>query len=673
MSEAFRTSKSDNTTALSRRRFLQGSLAAAAAASASLALPHESSQAGAPQPNPDDGPPKPPKGKGPNILIILCDEMRFPPYYESDATKGFRAGHLDFQNELLTNGLTFQHHYIMSAACVPSRASILTGHYPSLHGVSQTYAGAKEAADPDVFWLDPNSVPTFGNYFRAAGYTTFWIGKWHVSNAEMLVPGTHEPLLSFSPDTGDRDLDKEKLHKAANRLDPYGFAGWIGPEPHGMNALKDTGSSVPPGKRGRDITYAEQATELLQELDAHPNSTPWLLVCSFVNPHDIGCYGMFTLPDVNPDLGFDFTVDESLNPPVPAAEELFTSDFRDSLEDDLSKKPKAQTSYRDTYHVWFNPVVDNDTYLRYYYQLHVDVDGEMKKVFDALQHSRYKDDTIVVFTSDHGEMLLAHAGMHQKMYQAYDETTRVPLMIWYPKGIAGPRSVDALTSHADLAPTLLGLAGIDGTRQAEIRQMLAVNHSDAVPFVGRDLSRLITGQDDPASVNDPVYFMTDDDVTRGLHMNRKFGLGLGYKPVEQPSHVETVIARLDDGRLWKFSRYFDNPQYWTDPGTPGVDDPDTPEVVVKDVLRVQIAPDPAPDVGPQPVPFCFAAWVKGTPAPDEFEMYDLTNDPMELTNLYSITDPLPQQAVLAQLLVEQCAQKRLRPSSGDVPGQPACA
>jgi len=290
------------------------------------------------------------------------------------------------------------------------------------------------------------------------------------------------------------------------------------------------------------------------------------------------------------------------------------------------------------------------------------------KVFDALQHSRYKDDTIVVFTSDHGEMLLAHAGMHQKMYQAYDETTRVPLMIWYPKGIAGPRTVDTLTSHADLVPTLLGMAGIDGTRQEEIRQMLAVNHSDAVPFVGRDLSRLITGHADPASFTDPVYFVTDDDVTRGLHMNRKFGMGLGYKPVEQPSHVETVIARLDDGRLWKFSRYFDNPQYWTDPGTPGVDDPDTPEVDVKDVLRVQIKPDPPPDVL-HPADVCYPEWVKATPVPDEFEMYDLDEDPMELTNLYSITDPLPQQAVLAQLLEEQCAQKRLTPCSGDVPGQ----
>jgi choline-sulfatase len=673
----------DGATTLSRRRFLQGGLAAAAAATAasSIALPLGSSEATTAQPNPREVPPAPKRGKGPNILIILCDEMRFPPSYESDLTRQFREVHLEFQNALLADGLNFQHHYIMSAACVPSRASILTGHYPSLHGTSQTFAAAKEACDPDIFWVDPNSVPTFGNYFRAAGYLTFWIGKWHVSYADMLVPGTHEPLVSFDPDTGARDPVKEKLYKAANRLDPFGFAGWIGPESHGSDPIKDTGSSVPsvkPGQpidyRGRDVSFAEQATELIQELDQHPNSAPWLVVCSFVNPHDIACDGMFTQPNQYVDTGFEFKIDESLDPPVPALADLFTPSFEESmsenLNDPLKKKPKAQASYRDTYHVWLNPVLDDEQYCRYYYQLHKNVDGEMMKVFTALQNSRYKDDTIVVFTSDHGEMLVAHGGMHQKMYQAYEETTRVPLMIWYPKRITGPRSVDALTSHADLAPTLLGLAGIDRDDREAIRQKLAVNHSDAVPFVGRDLSPLILG--DGSDLDEPVYFMTDDDPSRGLHMYRK--IGVGYRPVVEPNHVETVIARLDDGHLWKYSRYFDSPQYWSSPGTPGVDDPDTPGVDVKDVLQVQVQEDPAPpppDVMPEWAPLGYEAIAKDRAESAEFEMYDLDDDPTELTNLYSY-DPataLPQQAVLARLLAEQRTQKRLTPCSGVVPGQ----
>jgi choline-sulfatase len=198
--------------------------------------------------------------------------------------------------------------------------------------------------------------------------------------------------------------------------------------------------------------------------------------------------------------------------------------------------------------------------------------------------------------------------------------------------------------------------------------MLAVNHSDALPFVGRDLSSLILGQADPASVNDPVYFMTEDDPTRGLHMNKRDGLG--YFPITEPAHVETVIARLDDGHLWKFSRYFDNPQYWTDPGTPGDDDPATPGVDVKDVLQVQMQEDPPP---PMPgVPYwsdvLYQAHTKVTPEPDEFEMYDLDDDAMELKNLCDDPNYSARRSQLEDLLVEQRQLKRLSPISGEVPG-----
>ena len=256
-------------------------------------------------------------------------------------------------------------------------------------------------------------------------------------------------------------------------------------------------------------------------------------------------------------------------------------------------------------------------------------------------------------------MLLAHGGMHQKMYQAYEETTHVPLMIWYPKGITGPRSIDALTSHADLAPTLLGLAGLAPEQIGEIRQLLAVNHSDAAPLVGRDLSSLILSQSDFAGVNDPVYFMTDDDPTRGLHMNRR--IGLGYTPVEQPAHIETVIACLNDGHLWKFSRYFDNPQYWSSPGLPGVDSD------AEDLLRVQVEPDPPPDVVPQPVSVAFAVWAKGTPVPNEFEMYDLDIDPME------IRESLRRRRILVTAAAAGAAPRRAAPAeSCSPPAAAAC-
>jgi choline-sulfatase len=228
---------------VSRRRFLQTGVATAGA----LVLPQVGPAAAASK---AAAPAILGKGKRPNFLILMCDENRFPPVYESPETQAYRQTFLNTQNALRRNGIDFQRHYAASVACVPSRASIYTGQYPSLHGVTQTTGAAKEAFDPDVFWLDPNSVPTWGDYFQAAGYATFWRGKWHASQADMLIPGTRDRLLSYDPQTGAPDSVNEAFYTNAERLGDYGFSGWIGPEPHGSAPL-NSGSSVPPGQQGR--------------------------------------------------------------------------------------------------------------------------------------------------------------------------------------------------------------------------------------------------------------------------------------------------------------------------------------------------------------------------------------------------------------------------------------
>jgi choline-sulfatase len=581
----------------------------------------------------------------PNFLIIMVDEMRYPPVYESNALKRFRRRYLRTQDELRRHGVEFHRHYAASTACAPSRTSFWTGQYPSLHGVTNTTGAAKEAIEHDTFWLDPGSVPTMGDYFRAAGYRTYLKGKWHVSYADMPIPGTHEGWPTYD-DNGTPLRGKEALYEQASRLEDFGFSGWIGPEPHG-NAPLNSGSSVPAGQRGRDVGFAQQAANLIAALDSDSNDAPWLVVSSFVNPHDIALYGLLA-ENVG---GFDFSIEDV----VPNNEALFNQRlFNQSLEDDLSTKPSTQASYQQSYWEWMQPVPPDD-YFRYYYQLHKNVDADMMSVYQALRRSRFFENTVVLFTSDHGDLLGSHNYMHQKWYQTYDESLRVPLIISNPILFPENRNVESLTSHIDMVPTMLGLAGI---RQRAVRPVLARDHSDTRKLVGRNLRKLVLGQID--EVDDPLYFMTDDDPSRGLNMNTWYGIT--YNSVIQPNHIESVITKFD-GKVWKYTRYFDNPQFWSNPA--GINQSVTPiDIVVQEEGPQLMTP------GEQIVP-CKRT-VKTDPVPEEFEMYNVSDDPMELNNLYGVPEYRSIQGLLASLLVEQCARKRLTPKSGTVPSQPPC-
>jgi hypothetical protein len=185
----------------------------------------------------------------------------------------------------------------------------------------------------------------------------------------------------------------------------------------------------------------------------------------------------------------------------------------------------------------------------------------------------------------------------------------------------------------DIIPTLLALAGAD---QREVQEIAARDHCEVRPLVGRDLSALVLGEGEPQA-SEPVYFMTDDEITEG---QSQFNLATGnpYRSVTQPAHVETVIATFpaDGGeQVWKFSRYFDNPDFWTSPNNYDL-------VQVGGETRQRMEP-----------------------LPDEYEMYNLTLDPVEAVNLAHESHQTPgtrkRQRELQALLAEQNARKRLTP------------
>lgn len=578
----------------------------------------------------------------PNILFIIVDEERFPPVYETDALKEWRTKSLKTQALLRNNGMTFLNHYIGSTACSPSRATLFTGQYPSLHGVTQTTGVAKGAFDPDVFWLDPSTVPTLGEYFRTAGYQTYWKGKWHISDEDILIPGTHNALPSYNTKTGVPNHAQEQLYKHANRLNAFGFDGWIGPEPHGSNP-RNSGSSAGVGVSGRDELYAHEVVNLIQLLDKKAQLSeepPWLIVSSFVNPHDITLLGLFTR--FNP--MFNFTIDPSLPfvPPAPTANE------------NLLTKPSAQLSYRDIYQQALQPTFDSLLYRQLYYSLHKKVDDEMYKVFQALKSSSFYEDTIIVFTADHGSLVGAHGGLFQKWHNAYEESLHVPFIIHSPKFSTSLES-DMITSHLDIIPTLLALANIN---EVEVQNELKKNHSEVHPLVGRDISALLEGNKKFPRANEPIYFMTDDEVTRG--MNQFSVTGKPYDSVIQPNHLETVILKLPTGKekteeIWKLTRYFDNAQFWSNPGT---DDEITEQKESNQITDTK------------EVAICVTT-TKQAPVEDQYELYNVTRDPLEECNLAFHLNETPEskviQKILFSILQEQSKEKRLFPTSSAVP------
>lgn len=546
--------------------------------------------------------------KAPNILLFMVDELRYPTVYDGPELKAWMAENLVAQRLFRERGLEFHRHYVQSSACAPSRASIFTGHYPTLHGVSQTDGMGKTAWDPGMSWLDPNTVPTMGDWFRAAGYRTYYKGKWHISHADIEIPGKHNSLMS-NLDDGTPIVRNVEAYKAADRLNDFGFSGWIGPEPHGQ-AKANSGWIRDPG-------YKHQGLSLIDDLEARDDDQPWLLVNSFVNPHDIVFFGLFWAAPPPRGFGLKYPTPEEV-PPIPPPP---------TANEDLSTKPTAQASYVATYPQMFLPQPTIDLYRRFYYYLQIDVEKYIKEVYQRLQTSRFFENTIVVFTTDHGDMLGAHGGMHQKWYNAYEETIHVPLIITSPLFGDTPRSESGLTSHADLLPTLLGLANVDIDQAAK---KLALSHNETRPLVGRDLSGVVRGTS--TVPNDPVFFMTYDDVSQGLSQvvgNRQ------WQSVTTPNQVESIVVQLGE-TLWKFSIY--TQQY------------DTPYagLITNTNLLSMVPPK---DVPPQ------------------YEQYNLITDPIEQFNLTSpqfetqeSKDVRPQ---LQALLDEQRAKKCLAPRDSE--------
>ena len=174
----------------------------------------------------------------------------------------------------------------MSAACAPSRASILTGQYPSLHGVTQTDGLAKSADSAGDVLARAQHGPDDRRLVPGRRLQDVLQGQ--MARLARAPRGCRRQGLS--PD-GRRErtpiAENVAAYLEADLLDAYGFSEWVGPEAHGLGK-QNTGTA-------RDPFTADETVALLKRLDQDGSEQPWLTVCSFLNPHDIALFGVIAL------------------------------------------------------------------------------------------------------------------------------------------------------------------------------------------------------------------------------------------------------------------------------------------------------------------------------------------------------------------------------------------
>jgi arylsulfatase A-like enzyme/putative intracellular protease/amidase len=545
----------------------------------------------------------------PDIVLILTDEERAVPPYESDVVRAWRDDTLTGRKWFDDNGVRFERHYTGSLACVPSRPTIFTGQYPDVHGVTQTDGLAKLADDSRMRWLRPGEVPTLGHWFRAGGYDTHYDGKWHISHADLFDPDTGERIATNTPE-GEPIAAGVDAYLAAAPLDAFGFSGWVGPEPHGA-AMADCGLRRDPLIADRVVAWLEDRYARRRAGEAAARR-PFLLVASFVNPHDIVLFPAWQRQSpIGP---------SPLDPPaVPEPP---------TRHEDLRSKPAAQVAFRNAYFSAYGPVPgveriyqrNEQAYRDLYYRLHAEGDGPIDRVRRAVTENG-STDAVLVRSADHGELLGAHGGLHQKWFNLYDEATRVPLSIArIGTGATSAAVVERVpTSHVDLVPTLLAAAGLDAR---ELADALRSSCTELHDLPGHDLMALVEDGEraNPAMGRRAAYLMTRDNVLEGdtsaSGLARRFKLDHPPAPlrIQLPAFVgsnfEGLVAAVTDeeaaggaDHLWKVVRTFDDPATWTEPG------------------RRHLAAN-----GPS------GATYRTEALADEWELYDLDADPIEAVN-----------------------------------------
>ncbi len=436
-------------------------------------------------------------GQQPDLILIITDEQRatqhFPP--------GWEEKNLPTLTFLKKNGFSFDRAFCNTCMCSPSRATLFSGVYPAKHGVSQTLTegGPLSPAEPTL----STSIPNIMNVLWGEGYDVQYRGKWHMSKG----------VAANGSTTNYDDL-------TAADISLYGAMGWMAP---------DAGEDVNPlnfggGFANHDAKYVAEGIKFLKEVKAKRETghhQPYCLILSLVNPHDVLAYpktagnsGYHSDSWSGREIGLPDTVNEHLlKNKKPMAQEQILLGMGASLGTLATSEQKLN-------------------YINFYGYLLSHVDKEIGYLVKELyaedaQGKKLADQAILTFTSDHGEMGLAHGGLRQKTFVAYEEAIRVPLVISNPVLFAGTKTQNsmALATLVDIMPTFMELANVS---------------NPPTGLAGTSLTPIIK---DGTPVQHSILFTYDDT---------KAGSNSQWSAVKAANRIRCIRTEK-----WKYTYYFD--------------------------------------------------------------------------------------------------------------------
>jgi arylsulfatase A-like enzyme len=375
------------------------------------------------------GTPRPPN-QPLNIILVIRDQTRF----DLPVAAGYNTPALD---RLAQQGISFRNHYIASAMCTPSRAAFFSGHPPQVNGVFDQM---------ETGWV-PNlrqDQPNMGSMMKKLGYQTAFFGKWEME-ADLIPP---KPTVNYS-----------------QALQPYGF-----------DIYQPDGDKVGAPNQGYD-TDVYTASEGVRWLRGNVpklrgSGQPFFMIVSYLNPHDI-MYADANVPDT-PQVQKAVSNDAIVTPPQNSLySQRWNTAPSPTLLESLSAPgmPPALAEYNTGWEGVLGTIPTNrpdmwEVFNDYYLNMIRDTDLSLQQLEDGLDELGLWEDTVVIFTADHGEMAGDHGGIRGKGPMAYEGNSHVPLIIVHPDYPRGQQA-EVVTSHLDLMPSLPGLAGVPEDQRRE--------------------------------------------------------------------------------------------------------------------------------------------------------------------------------------------------------------